>query len=624
MVMNSGVADGGDLPGIPWGDLRPYMSVVVLKCRPGVAPEHGVGGVFRQLLDNGTVSNRKIARVVALEEISNLIEGDEGASLTIEGMDRVSALVRESSSIPSWAVTDVGFVNVNYDLNVILQRGELVAVKVDRGNIDKFQTWLDKRGSSLVERIAPDVLEYTFLMGEAKGLWLQGASGRSAKRPDAKTSVGIDLRETLDDFDDGAYALSSARCDLPDDPGRVALKGRIGSTVRTSQLWLKPMDSFDLFVAAVGEVFDLIEVAERDPEGIAEAFPQLAREVSDLSEVSGAYDVSIADVDQLPLAVAEGEETQEAATILQRAVLQVVQGSRGAKVKFEVGLDGVTGGRLTARPERTTHGFRLEWGRLGDGTYGQIVDPVFRALENTDLVSIYYESGHVYSGGRITKRKSRVAPFRNWEFGDFSGVNVKSEKPFNLLSATEVHRCIGAEGDDSLFGWVLRNFGDGFLTCDDGAGEIADFLQLDWKGTLRFIHVKGAENDSLGRRVSSTAYEQVAMQAAKNLLFLEKDILVDGLRAGSGRKASWVGGERVDGRDEFIEYLDTLGESSKREVVIVQPHQTEAVKEQMRAREAAKDVNAELLRFRRLEVLLNLAYSSVVRAGAELVVYGSK
>ncbi|MBB2506311.1 hypothetical protein [Amycolatopsis echigonensis] len=108
---------------------------------------------------------------------------------------------------------------------------------------------------------------------------------------------------------------------------------------------------------------------------------------------------------------------------------------------------------------------------------------VLDAVESSELLSVYYESGHVYSGGRICKRKSRVVPFQNWRFMDFQNTKVDQEKPFGLLSSTEIHHRIGADGDNSLFHWVSRHYNDGWLICDDGAGEIADFLHIGPDGT---------------------------------------------------------------------------------------------------------------------------------------------
>ncbi|GAB3733909.1 hypothetical protein GCM10027598_58940 [Amycolatopsis oliviviridis] len=611
---------------LPWAELHPYLSVAVLRCRPQVDPGHCYDSVWRQLHTDASSRARKRVRIVAAAEsaVDDPAPSTHDATLTSTGMDQLAAFVRESTSPPAWAGEGLEFFNTTYDLNLVVRRGGLIAVKPDNGCADRFQKWIDRNGASTVERIKPLILEYTFLQGEAKGLWLQGASGRTTRRPDAKTSVGMRLQDTLDDFDDGAYSLSSARCELPRAPGLTALTGRIGSTLSTSQLWLKPMETFELFLQAIGEIFDLIEAAEAAPEAVTEAFPQLAREVSDLSEVHGAYDVSVADLEQLPSTVAEGEEVQAAAEILQNAVLRVVDGSTGARFKLDVGLNGSASGTLGIRPEPTSHGFQLNAGFSGEPAVPATTRRILDAITSSDLLSVYYESGHVYSGGRISKRKSRVAPFRNWRFEDFHDTKVSREKPFDLLSSTEIHRCINVEGDDSLFRWAARRWNDGWLICDDGSGEIADFLHIGPDGTLRLIHIKGAESHAPGRRVSTSAYEVVAAQASKNLLFLDKELLIDRLAASAAGKASWIDGKPATGREEFIECLRILGESDKREVIIVQPHLTETVYLQLRVSEEQKDLSAELLRFRRLELLLNLAYSSVVKAGAELLVFASK
>jgi hypothetical protein len=57
-------------------------------------------------------------------------------------------------------------------------------------------------------------------------------------------------------------------------------------------------------------------------------------------------------------------------------------------------------------------------------------------------------------------------------------------------------------GDDSLFGSVVRRFGNGWLTCDDGPGEVADFVHVDPAGVLTLVHVKAAHGDGHRRGVA--------------------------------------------------------------------------------------------------------------------------
>lgn len=613
-----------ELPGVPWGELAPYLSVVVVEATAD-DPVHSFGAVLRELKKSPVTRGRKRTKIVASGEASSGSgEGIDGlGTLSNAGVDQVAGFVREIRSVPSWLSDRSEYTNTTYDLNLVVRRGRFLAVKPDDGAADRFQRWIDK-SPRLVQRVSPVVLECTFLMGRAKGLWLQSATGRNMRQPDAKTSVGMDLRETLSVFADSSYSLGSARCELPEDADLLLLKGAIGATIRSSQLWLKPMQDISEFIGAVCEVFDVIESVAADEDKLVEAFPQLAREVTDLSEVFGAYDVAAIDIDHMPPFEVGGDDTQEAAEVLRNATIDVISGSATARFKLDVGLGGVVGGRIAVSPKRTTHGFELDFGFSGEPSRLDIVRPVLDALSATDLLTVYYESGHVYSRGRISKKNATIFPFDNWRFQSFDGFDVKLEKPFGRESSFEIHQSIGQDGDVSLFGWVLENYSDGWLVCDDGSGESADFLQIDSMGTLRIIHVKGADSKSVKRRVSAAAYEVVASQASKNLVFMDKERMVAHLqKTDAPFKASWIDGKKTVGRVEFVDMLRARKETDAREVVIVQPHLREAMHVQLRATDPAEKPSQDLLRLQRLETLLNSTRSSIVNSNAELWVVGS-
>jgi hypothetical protein len=157
------------------------------------------------------------------------------------------------------------------------------------------------------------------------------------------------------------------------------------------------------------------------------------------------------------------------------------------------------------------------------------VRQILDALDcSDDLVRVYYDTGHVIDGKGIYKRELRTAPFRGWEFADFAGHLVACEKPANT-SSKDIHTLTGGPTDLSLFGWVVRHFAKGWLTCDDGPGEIADFIHVDHAGTLSLIHVKAALSSANKRTVAVSAYEVVAGQAVKNLCYLESERLIRAL-----------------------------------------------------------------------------------------------
>ncbi|MFD6073565.1 hypothetical protein, partial [Amycolatopsis lurida] len=246
-------AEHEELMPIPWEQLAPYLSVVVLEATAD-DPALTFGAVIRELKKTPAALGKKRTALVAADEAATDDERQIVGIGTLEevGVDQLAGLINEVSAAPSWISESSEFLNKTFDLSLVVRRGNLLAVKPDERSANRFQAWIDK-SPKLARRISPLVLECTFLMGRARGLWLQSATGRSARQPDAKTSVGIDLKETLNVFADSGYSLGSARCELPTDLELDLLKGTIGATVRSSQLWLKPMHDMREFLGTVGE-----------------------------------------------------------------------------------------------------------------------------------------------------------------------------------------------------------------------------------------------------------------------------------------------------------------------------------------------------------------------------------
>jgi hypothetical protein len=189
---------------------------------------------------------------------------------------------------------------------------------------------------------------------------------------------------------------------------------------------------------------------------------------------------------------------------------------------------------------------------------------------------------------------------------------------------------IGTE--DSLFSWVKNNWRgpgapisatSGWLACDDGAMEIADFIHLDDHSNppvLSLIHVKGAKSREASRGISVSAYEVVVGQAVKNLRFLDRIHLGEGLEAGLKHKIGklvWQNGS-LKTRKDRLKALFQIGTSFRRLVVVLQPQVTEKKLEEVRAQPDHKDIG----RLRQLDTLLHGAQASCRDAGAEFVILG--
>jgi len=235
-------------------------------------------------------------------------------------------------------------------------------------------------------------------------------------------------------------------------------------------------------------------------------------------------------------------------------------------------------------------------------------------LTSSEQIRVYYTSGHVLDGRNIWRRQFRTGPFPNWIFEDFSGYDIWKEKPLDG-SASDIHATTAKDGDTSLFAWVVAHYSEGWLICDDGSGEAADFLHIALNGDLTILHVKAAGR---GRRLPAVGpYEEVVTQATKNLNYLNRDALYQRLSSPTVETpACWTNGQRAADRSEFLEQLQNR-RRGKTFVIVVQPHVSQAMYEKIEAAApAATDTNAYRLML--LETVLNASRTAVTGLGADL------
>lgn len=355
---------------------------------------------------------------------------------------------------------------------------------------------------------------------------------------------------------------------------------------------------------------------------VVDAFPYFARSVTDLSDVRGAYEIRVIPPEHLPPNASE--DMQNAAALLQNAELDVTGRPTSARFFIDVGLDGTVSGQLAAKPVPDDPLFRLDVGFHGTPS---ILSPTRRVLDamsySKDLVSVYYASGHTFIAGRIWEERPRDFAFPKWSFEDYTGFDIEREKP-PYQDAQSIHDHIAKDGDRSLFAWVVSRFNNGWLICDDGPGETADFLHVSPQGHLSIVHVKGAKNAAPARRVALGAFEIVVSQAIKNLVFTDRDLLLRRLAAARlARPACWNFGARTATRTDFLDALELRDATNTTEVIIVQPHVSKAIHSKLRGRASAAATTEDLLRLRLLEELLNSARSTITEVGADLTVIGS-
>lgn len=599
---------------IQWMALQPYVSLIILE---GMATDHSLSfdTLFTMLTDTGRQVPNKVTATLAESPPDTAVP----PVLAALGIDQVAGFVQRHERPPAWITPNVGYLDTWHELLLLLRRGRFVVVRAEGTLSRRVQSWLNKPARPY-RRIDPTILEGAMLQGAAKGLWLKDIRSPNVNRALSKVLNGPQLQSALDPMGDSSYSMGSGTADMADDGSRLVLNGLVGTTLSDSSVWFKGTPDLNTFGLAVVEILTLIEAEQTT--GPRVAIPFVARPVTDLSLVHGAYDITIVGTDQLPSNQAD-DETEAAALLLQDVTFGV-EGTAGPDLRLEVGFGSVSGTLLvttTMVDSRCVVATGPDPSR--PQTDQKTVQDIASALEShPELLSIHYRSGHGLINGQMVSEEPPSGGFVGWSFEDFGGYVVTQEKP-EAPKAQERHDLIGTPVDKSLFGWVARRYTDGWLTCDDGPGEVADFIHIARDLTLSLIHVKGANSASPGRGVATTAYEVVASQASKNSVYLInpqrlREELED---PGVDDPATWTGGVRVATRDDFLAALDRRDATSLARVIIVQPHLTRTTFDKLNALRSSSAPSDDLLRLMRLEDMLHGVKVIAVARKADLTVF---
>jgi hypothetical protein len=352
--------------------------------------------------------------------------------------------------------------------------------------------------------------------------------------------------------------------------------------------------------------------------------PVVAVTSIDVHKVRGAFDVAFAAPE---LAAEEISSDEEVRTVLERwsygSDFEIVE-TKGPSFSAKLSLNGIPIGTINfdvniINPEDVTWHVK---GEADSSDTEHLLDEALDLCLHHDWVKIWYDSGHALSSRSLFEIRYRDMPFRGYRWGGFTHFDVTREKPEPLSE-------IGQQ--NSLFCWTKGHWPKGgespggWLACDDGSMEIADFIHLDNRSNppvLSLIHVKGAGSDRPNRGISVSKYEVVTGQAVKNLRSLDRLILEEGLRGGIGRKIGslvWHN-RRPSNRAQMLDALSAIGSDYERKVVIIQPHLQRTTYENARQHSRSRDA----ARLRQLDALLLGAEAAVHGTGAELVAVGER
>lgn len=484
--------DHDALPELSLTALKPYLSITVLECT-GEDPATAFASLKAFLRKSaGERGRAESCRVQA--EVAKLADDAVESLGTLRelGFDSLYGVFREVVRAPGWAMTGSGIVDIHNQLALAARRNRLVAVCTGIVSEPQLRRWVDRHPGF---RFCPaDVLAGTF-HGDGRMIWMRGVHRRRTTRPDSKALTGLRLQDTLHPLEDNSFALSAAKVHYVPEDDAAVLRDLLTVSPDKSKVSWKQTTDFLMFLAATGEALDILDLAMVSGTPPRLLFGGLAVPETDLARVGFAVDVAVPDPDQVRAGVDAGDDEISYAELLAGSALEVrgLPGSAAAELDVAVG-----GAKATFRLSsvKARSGFRLEVRQHGPAMSAELAQ-VKDALEAGGLLTLYYGSGHAFDGRRIHWRSLVDTPFTNIEFEDFGGYAITREKP-EVKGDQAIHDAIGVGRDDSLFAWVVHRFGTDWLLCDDGAGEVADFLHLADDGTLTAIHVKGAASGSPG------------------------------------------------------------------------------------------------------------------------------
>lgn len=438
--------------------------------------------------------------------------------------------------------------------------------------------------------VEQDVLNTAFLFDKKlRALWL-GATHRSVDvRPNTKVISGSNVREAVEPFGDATFMPSAAR------------SGMAGVSLKRSSIWRGGKSSWDSFCTNGWLLINAMREAVQSGNLAQDIHPALASWCGSFAGVSGAYDVCMADAEafdpEAPILNRLEELKDFQITLLPRPVgsaqpleavfLRLLDESSGLIAEVVI----------TPRIDLERVRFRVDWSNVGvkdvRDRFSAIIEP------NSELLRIYYDTGHTISGASLSKSAMQDNDFTHFVDGDFSmpaptnRFKIKQEKPSGANMTTWVLQ-MSQGTDQSLFSWVRRfgltqlslaqlATGQTWLYCDDGSGEIADFLHVhippNATPRITALHVKGAHSDSPDREISVSAFEVVAGQAIKNLRqILAQTIMTkvtDAIaKAGAPRvwDTPWPAPSSPIAQAALQAALANIGAQCDYEVVIVQPH----------------------------------------------------
>jgi hypothetical protein len=607
-------------------DLRPYKSLILAQLPDdGSEPVNIVESVVDGLTEVLGLQDEQIITLGDLETVDVADENSPGPDPLY-----VKFLHYREERTPTWYGGGEELNDTLNHLALACQRKRHVAIYLSdsrkRSAVIGRLGGPSATGLGALTRIQSGLLNAAFVQGPTRTLWLSATHARASVKADSKILAGIDLRDALDPLGDQTYYFTAARSRVP------PLKLPVGVSPRGSRIWVGATRNWWDFTHTVARILRHLEETTTPQ---SRPLPVVASRSTEVPALSEAFELLVLPPELLaddPTVVPVTKELMERWAYA--ANYEVLPSDEEGQLQAEVHLEGRPVGRLTLGFD-TADPQHVRITETQVSPHADAADEDVNGLKwvcgHSDWIKIWFESGHAIADGQIFEIQHRDEPFLAYCWVDLSQYDVDREKFWTGKFPADAAARIGHEA--SLFCWVKNEWTNphnaltpagGWLACDDGAMEIADFIHLDDTldpPVLCLVHVKAAKSEKKTRGISVSSYEVVTSQAVKNLRFLDRLHLAGGLAQGLDKKIGqlvWYN-QAAKSRDEMVTALEQLQQkgSYRRKVVVLQPHVTQSKLEQVRKNPKHKDRG----RLRQLDTLLLGAQASCHDLSADFAVF---
>ena len=457
---------------------------------------------------------------------------------------------------------------------------------------------------------------------EIKMLWLSGIHGKDNFKADSKVIGGKSVADTLDPLIDQSYMMSAVRTEIWGEKS----KSSVGINPFKSSIWRGPCKDWSTFENRVLEILDRLSSNNTESEA---PIGILSYPISEPADLKQPYDFSLVDYDFL--LEEDGQHRKDLLNKLQYHFNVELASTFSEK---DIGLDVFYKSKKVGYLclEINVSDYKVSFTIKNESPITKkYFDQYKRVFNYPELIKCWFESGHAIVNGMIFRTGYQDVEYDKFLWADFEKFNVTKEKPGADPKKPDLLK-IGKE--NSLFCWIQQRWNGNWLTadqfntaetvkgwlyCDDGAGEKADFIHYVEHENLHIvslIHIKASKSAEASRRISVGAHDVVLNQAVKNLRYTSRKNLVEDLKAryeNSNRKGCWHDGKEANAKDFFTQLSDLQDNKHlKTRVIVVQPHTQKSIYE----KSTGNKIRTQL------DVLLVSAENAIRSSGADFHIIG--